>query len=55
MFQEVTWTLRSELLRLKGSRQKKCNKFFETYLAFLTESTLGDIFLLLFLAQFSVP
>jgi hypothetical protein len=35
VFQEVTWTLRSELL--KGSRQKKNNEFFETYRAcFLT-------------------
>ena len=31
VFQEVTWPRRSELL--KGSRQKKCNEFFETYRA----------------------
>ncbi len=31
VLQEVTWTRRSELL--KGSRQKKNNEFFETYLA----------------------
>ena len=31
VFQEVTWTRRSELL--KGSRQKKSNEFFETYRA----------------------